>query len=673
MQRLFNLTKRLIPRISDTELIALRSGTTSLDREIFSGSVSLPKNHHNNFNDREGKFYNETVDKVLNKYGSTPVYDYKRPSNNIMNHLGKEKFFSFIIGEQYSGLNFSTNSQSRILTKIASHNPSMGVATMVPNSLGPGELLINYGTEKQKEKYLKKLAVGEKIPCFGLTGPNNGSDAAGAIDKGIVIEENGKKFIEVSLNKRYITLAPVSNLVGIAFKLEDPNNLLKQGKEGITLALLETPYPGLTNDTSHNPLNAGFPNGTLKGNIKIDLDTVIGGEEQVGNGWKMLMECLAAGRAVSLPASAMAASKVATFGMINYSKHRKQFGIPLIKMEGVREKLEEMIFYNIVINSGISLTNYLLDNKEKPAVISAIMKYYSTENTRKVLNHAMDIYGGSGICTGKNNFLEKYYCSAPIGITVEGSNTLTRSLIIFGQGLNKSHPFIHPILDDILNDDLNSFKKNMRNIIKHSLGMLVKSNFANMYKNNDAEKELKNLTIKFSNLSNFVALLGSKIKSNQILSGKMADVLSELYIAHSTIWFCKNNNIDSSIRDYCLKKLNNNIQNNINYVVDNYPSNSIKILLNLSCKKNTYESSIKELNDFIDKACFDNNLLEIMEKDIYFGENDILSKLKKLNSIEGDDYDKLYQDVISVGEYDTKNKHPEILRSKDDMIHASYH
>ena len=658
MQRLFNYTKKLIPKISNTELIALRSGTTSIDREIFNGFVSLPSNSHKVFNEKEDNFYNSTVENILKKYGSKIVYDYQRPSLAIMNHLGKKKFFSFIIDEKYSGLKFSTNAQSRILTKISSHNPSMGVATMVPNSLGPGELLINYGTEDQKNKYLKDLANGEKIPCFGLTGPNNGSDAAGDIDRGIVKENNGKRYIEISLNKRYITLAPVSNLIGIAFKLEDPNNLLKNGNEGVTLALIETPYEGLRNDTSHNPLDAGFPNGTVKGDIKIDIDAVIGGEEQIGNGWKMLMECLAAGRAVSLPASAMAASKVSTFGIINYSKHRKQFGIPLIKMEGIREKLEEMIFYNLAINSGVSLTNYLLDNKEKPAVISAIMKYYSTENTRKVLNHAMDIYGGSGICTGDNNFLEKYYKSAPIGITVEGSNTLTRSLIIYGQGLNKSHPYIYPVLDDILNDDLKSFSKNIKNIIGHSIKIFTKSNFSNLYRKNKSEEELDNLTVKFANLSNFVALLGSGIKSNQILSGKMADILSEIYIAYSTIWFCENNDIKYDIQDYCIKKLNNNIQNNINFVVDNYPNNGIKLLLKSSCKKKVDDLSIKDINKFVDNTTNDENFLRILEQDIYFGEHDILTKLKKLNDLEGEDYEKLYQDVISVGEYNTKNKFP---------------
>ena len=269
--------------------------------------------------------------------------------------LTSHKYFSFLINEKYGGVKLSVNELSDVITKITSVDPALGVVTMVPNSLGPGELLTMYGTEEQKENYLPRLASGELIPCFGLTGPNNGSDATGSIDTGRIVLENGQPMIKVSLNKRYITLAPVANLMGIAFNLEDPDNIL--GKEGVTVALVERDHPGLIQNTHHNPLNAGFPNGTIKGEFIIDLDQVIGGEESIGNGWKMLMECLSAGRGICLPATANASSKVATFGIINYAKVRKQFNMPLLKMEAIQEKINSMVFNTWIIQSSVDLTN----------------------------------------------------------------------------------------------------------------------------------------------------------------------------------------------------------------------------------------------------------------------------------------------------------------------------
>ena len=649
MLRTFNFIKKIIPKISNTELTALRSGTTSIDREIFCGKVNLPNSNHSSLNTIEKQFYDKSTN-ILNKYGDTPAFNHLNQNSDIVKDVAKQKFFSFIIDEKYGGNKLSVNAQSKILTYLASKNPSLGVVVMVPNSLGPGELLTHYGTEEQKDRYLPKLSNGECIPCFGLTGPNNGSDAAGAIDVGTLKKRNGKIVIDISLNKRYITLAPVSNLAGIAFKLEDPDNLLKEGQEGITVALLDLPYDGLSNEKCHNPLDAGFPNGTLKGNIEISLNQIIGGEKEAGNGWKMLMECLAAGRAVSLPASALAAAKVSTYGIINYSKVRKQFGIPLIKMEGVREKLADMIFYNLAIQSGINMTNLLLDQGEKPAVISAIMKYYSTENTRHILNNAMDIYAGSGICDGPNNFIKKFYKSAPVGITVEGSNTLTKNLIIFGQGLNKSHPYIYPILNNILDDDFQGFKKNFRNIFSHSIKLFNKSFFTNLTNSSQSTKNLEKLTVKFANLSNFVALLGSKIKSNQMLSGHMADILCNLYIGHSIIWYSQNNNIPNSVRDFCLLRLNYETQNLINTVIDNYPNNSR--IISLSCRNSMPKYSFNDINNFVDNSVNSKVLMNLIKDDIHIEDGDILDNMENIQLEQNlEKYDKIYQNIVSVGEY----------------------
>ena len=295
---LFNFVKSKVPRLSSTELIALKSGNTSIDRQILLGKVCLPKKVIGQIKFPQSKLYelNETFD------GSC-VYPNSN-NNKWINYLAKNKFFSFLINEQYGGIKLSTHELSNLLTQIASVDPALGVTVMVPNSLGPGELLTHYGTQEQKNKYLPKLANGEYIPCFGLTGPYNGSDATGSIDEGEIIQVNGKPMIKVNINKRYITLAPVANLMGIAFNLKDPKNLL--GKSGVTVALVERDHQGLIQNTHHNPMNAGFPNGTIKGEFIFDPSYVIGGSDNIGNGWKMLMECLSAGRGVCLPATANA-------------------------------------------------------------------------------------------------------------------------------------------------------------------------------------------------------------------------------------------------------------------------------------------------------------------------------------------------------------------------------
>ena len=312
-KQIFNHIKSLIPKISETEMIALRSGSVSIDRDIFKGKVSLPNKMNRPF-----IFDNKKVDELLDKYNSDNIY----PNNpEIWEYLGNNGFFSFIIPKEYGGNKMSVEEMSNILTKITSHNPSLGVSVMVPNSLGPAELIYNYGTINQKDKYLSGLANGKYIPCFGLTGPNNGSDALGSIDRGVLVKKDGKIKIKLSINKRYITLAPIANLIGIAFHLDDPEGLLKNGKEGISVALIESNHKGLIKNTKHNPLNVGFPNGTLKGELYIDLHEIIGGEENIGLGWNMLMECLAAGRGICLPATANATAKVATYGIYNYSLH----------------------------------------------------------------------------------------------------------------------------------------------------------------------------------------------------------------------------------------------------------------------------------------------------------------------------------------------------------------
>ena len=642
---LFNFIKNKIPKISSTELIALRSGNTSLDRSILLGKVKFPQKT-NVIN----KFPESELNKLLNDYDGSRVYP-NNNSNYWINYLAKNKYFSFLIDESYGGIKLTVNESSNILTKIASVDPALGVVTMVPNSLGPGELLTHYGTQEQKNKYLPGLADGSYIPCFGLTGPNNGSDATGSIDNGEVVKVNNKIMIKVKINKRYITLAPVANLMGIAFNLNDPNNLLKNNKSGISLALLERGHDGLIQETHHNPLNAGFPNGTIKGEFYIELDQIIGGPEKIGDGWKMLMDCLSAGRGISLPATANASSKVATFGIINYAKVRTQFNMSLSSMEAIKEKINAMVFNTWIIQSSIDLTNDILDAGNSPAVISAIMKQQTTERGREVLNHGMDIQAGGAICLGYSNFLEKFYRAAPIGITVEGSNTLTRSLIIFSQGLNKSHPYIFPILENILENDDKKFMKNFSSILTHSLKLYISTfNFTNLFPG--VPKILTKQLIDFACLTNFVALKGGSLKREQMLSGAMADIFSNLYLALSVEYYHNNYNASLKLTNYIINKLINDNQNKINEVVNNLGPERFLLKHLINPVSNT---SYKEENDIFKEIMSNKKIIEEIKKNIYV-ENNILADLELGGSgkldIDSHEYKSLKDRIINVDEFD---------------------
>lgn len=634
---LFNNVKKLIPRISATEMIALQSGTTSIDRQLFEGKIKKTEFK----NKPHDVFDKKLITELVEKFPEQQIYPHGN-YHKLFEFLGINRFFSFLIPEKYGGKVMYVEEMSNILTYITSANPTLGVITMVPNSLGPSELLLHYGTEEQKEKYLPKLANGQNIPCFGLTGPNNGSDATGSIDKGSVfMDENGKVKIKVNLNKRYITLAPVSNLIGIAFDLEDEYELLDSRRTGITVALIERGHEGLKQDYYHNPLDTGFPNGTVQGSIVIDPEQIIGGQKNVGEGWKMLMECLAAGRGICLPATANASSKVATSSMYLYAKHRKQFKMPLIKMEAIQNKLASMLYQTWAIQASIFVTNKLLDEGEKPAVISAIMKEQTTERGREILNDGMDIYGGSGICKGENNMLEKFYRNVPVGITVEGSNTLTKNLIIFGQGLNKSHPYIYPILRSIQKDNEDEFMVQFKNIVKHSLG-LYGSSFTSMFSSDELAKQ----TVNFACLANFVALKGGAIKKEQGLSADMATIMSNLYLAHCVQIYESYMKVSEPLTKMTIEKLTNENKELFQRVIYNLPGGFLLLHLN-STKKESYS-----LNEKIVKELQDNpKILEKLLENIHVDKG--LSKLLEIDTLdqESEEYKKLYDDIISVGQF----------------------
>jgi acyl-CoA dehydrogenase len=364
----------------------------------------------------------------------------------------------------------------------------------------------------------------------------------------------------------------------------------------------------------------------------------------------MLMECLAVGRGVSLPASANGTAKATTYGILNYIQHREQFKIPIGNMQGVREKFMDMFYNTWVIQSSVDFTSHILDSGAVPSVLTAIMKQQTTERARKVLLNGMDIYAGSAICVGPNNFFTKFYNSSPIGITVEGSNTLTRSLIIFGQGLNKSHPYIYSIFDSIQTNDLNKFKKEFNDMVLFCSKLYVSSVLPN-------NNRLEHLTKKYANLANFIALLGGKIKSEQMISGHMADILSNIYLAKSLIWYHNNNsNLPIEIRDYCIDKLCNEAEMKINLVINNYPNKYMKILLKPTSCTVKYDKFRNE-NIVYNTIIRDENVIKALKEDIFYENNviedlEILSKLNKNHDL----YKELYNKVINVSEYKITKK-----------------
>ena len=364
-------------------------------------------------------------------------------SPEVWSYIRKNGFLGLCISKEYGGKGFSAHAHSVMLQKVATRSIAGAVTVMVPNSLGPAELLKEYGTETQKNHYLPRLAAGIDIPCFALTGPPSGSDAASMRDSGTIVKRDGKLGILATFNKRYITLAPVATVVGLAINVSDPDRLLsaRGAREGITVVLLDKGHEGLETGPRHNPIDAAFMNGTVRGEeVFIPIECVVGGEERVGFGWNMLMECLGEGRGISLPASAGGICQTAVNAVGGYSRIRKQFKVPIAEMEGVQEKLARIAGHTFACTASQHLFNAIVGQHERPPVLSAIMKLQCTELGRVVGNDAMDVLGGAGICKGPMNFMGSKYQSMPVAITVEGANILTRSLIVFGQGLNQPTP-----------------------------------------------------------------------------------------------------------------------------------------------------------------------------------------------------------------------------------------
>ncbi len=557
---LFALFKRMLPPLSDTEREALEAGTVGWDGELFTGKpdwrklLNLPPPA---LTAAEQAFLDGPVEKLCEMLDDWQIVEHDKDlSPEVWQFLKEERFFGMIIPPEYGGHGFSALAHSQVIMKLSSRSITGAVTVMVPNSLGPAELLLHYGTQAQKDHYLPRLARGEEIPCFALTGPEAGSDAASIPDLGIVCKGifEGKEIVGIRLNweKRYITLGPVATLLGLAFKLSDPDHLLGNRKElGITLALIPTTTPGITIGSRHMPLDIPFQNGPNWGkDVFIPLDWIIGGAERAGQGWRMLMESLGVGRSISLPALSTGAGKLACRATGAYARIRRQFRLPIGQLEGVEEALARIAGLTYQMEAARSMTCAAVDRGEKPAVLSAIVKYSLTERMRRVLNDAMDVQGGSGICLGPRNFLGRAYQSIPIGITVEGANILTRTMIIFGQGAIRSHPYVLKEMKAVVNPDqaegLRQFDQNFFAHAGFSIstgaralwlgltgGRLLAVPRGKLHRQLQMATRLSTAFVLTADAAMLV--LGGSLKRKEKLSGRMADILSNLYLISAVV------------------------------------------------------------------------------------------------------------------------------------------
>ncbi len=553
--------RKVMPAMSDTEKEALNAGNVWWDGELFSGQPDwnhLLRQTPCELNEREQAFIDGPVQELCDKLDDWQItHNDQDLSPEIWEFIKRSGFFGMIIPESYGGLGFSAYAHSQVVMKIASRSVTTAVTVMVPNSLGPAKLLLHYGTDAQKQKYLNRLASGDEIPCFALTGPKAGSDAGAIPDRGVVTygDYKGQQTLGINLefDKRYITLAPIATLIGLAFKLEDPDHLLGDEEHlGITVALIPRETPGVSIGRRHMPLNIPFQNGPITGkDVFIPLNWVIGGEDGVGNGWRMLMESLSEGRGISLPALSTGAGKQASRYTGAYAAVRSQFGTPIGAFEGVEEALARIAGLTYQMDAARKLTLSALDDGQSPSVISAIVKYHLTERYRQVINDAMDVQGGSGICLGPDNLIGRAYQGTPIAITVEGANILTRSMIIFGQGAIRCHPYVLKEFEAAENPDPEASLQAFDEAFFSHAGFVL-TNFARTFwlgitHGRLSESPVKGPAKRYFQRLNWMAssfaltadmalmTLGGSLKRKERLSARLGDMLSELYIASATL------------------------------------------------------------------------------------------------------------------------------------------
>ncbi len=603
--------KAKLPPMSDTERTAIEAGSVWWESDLFGGNPDFSKllNYPApQLSAEEQSFIDGPADELCRRIDDWQItHELNRLPEDLWSFIKDQRFLGMIIPKEYGGLGFSALGHSSVITKIASRSTTAAVTVMVPNSLGPAELLLHYGTKAQKDLYLPRLADGREIPCFALTGPEAGSDAGAIPDTGIVCTgvHNGKEVLGLRLNweKRYITLGPIATLLGLAFKVYDPDGMIGDEESlGVTCALIPTNTPGVEIGNRHYPLDSAFQNGPNYGHdVFIPMEWIIGGQEQIGEGWKMLMESLSAGRGISLPALSTSGGKFASRMTGAYARVRKQFRLPIGKFEGVEEALARIGGYTYLMEASRTLTTTALDMGEKPSVVSAIIKYHLTELMRTAINDSMDIHGGRGICLGPSNYIGRTYQSIPISITVEGANILTRTLIIFGQGAMRCHPYLIEEIAAVNHPDKDTSLKTFDAVLMKHLGFSVKNaarSFTFGWSNGRLAaaagsgdvtdpyfRQLSRMSSAFAITADLALLImGGALKRREKLSGRFADALSHLYISSAILKHYHNQGQkkeDLPLLHWSMQYSLHQIQVALDGVIRNFPLKPLRWMLRL--------------------------------------------------------------------------------------------
>ena len=580
---LYKIMRKSLPPIGVTESIALEAGSVWWDAELFQGDPNwkeLTELEATELTEEEQSFVDNEVETLCAMVDSHEIQSTHDLPKEVWKYIFDKGFLGLIIPKEFNGKGFSHFAHAIIVGRLSSASQFLGIAVMVPNSLGPGELLLKYGTDEQKQHYLPRLAEGKEIPCFGLTSTVAGSDAGSLIDNGIVCYDKfeGKEVLGLRLNweKRYITLAPIATVIGLAFKAYDPDNLLpddhplyKKNDLGITCALIPRSTKGLCIGTRHKPIGEPFQNGPIYGkDVFIPMDWVIGGENMIGHGWRMLMECLSVGRGISLPVTGASATQAMLLTTSTYSQTREQFGIPIAKMEGIQEKLSNLASNAFRATANINLSTWALDAGHRPSIISAIVKYRNTQLLQSSSIDAMDVHGGRAVMEGKRNYVSKVYSGAPVAITVEGANILTRSLMIFGQGLIRCHK---TMLDELRalhgesKDSITKFDQALvnhvgsfiNNIARAILFSWTRGRLAKPYGDHNTKVYYRNLSVlsaKFACLTDIASLLlGGSLKRKEMISGRFADSISAMYEISSCLKLYEEKFLDDDNAKHILK------------------------------------------------------------------------------------------------------------------------
>lgn len=594
-KHLFKIISKALPAMSATEREALAAGTVSWERDLFSGSPNFSLLRSTSpilLTTEEQAFLDGPVQTLCGMLDDWDItHNRVDLPPEVWQFIKDNRFLGMIIPKQYGGLEFSATAQMSVLVKVYGRSITAATTISVPNSLGPAELLLKYGTDEQKNYFLPRLADGREIPCFALTGPDAGSDAASIPDEGIVCmqEFNGKQTLGLRLNwnKRYITLCPVATVIGLAFRMFDPDHLLGQKEVlGISCALIPAETAGITKGRRHFPLNTAFLNGPTQGkDVFIPMEYLIGGQQMAGHGWGMLMECLSAGRAISLPSSANGGAQSLALATGAYARIRKQFNQAIGRFEGIEEPLARIAANAYIIDSSLILAAAVIDNGAKPAVAGAILKYHTTERARQMIADAMDIHGGKGICLGPNNYLGRGYQGAPISITVEGANILTRSLIIFGQGAVRCHPYVFRELESVRTNNLVEFDEAFFGHVGLVLANFSKSLVFGWTDGllsrapTSSVKRYYQLIHKYSTnlafLADFsMATLGGELKRREKLSARLGDMLSCLYMASAVLkryYDDQEPAADKALVEWCCQHLLNECETAMQGVINNFP------------------------------------------------------------------------------------------------------